>query len=211
MKNIKNILVAAAILSLTGCANYAVDNSAGRATVYEDTGTVSNTVSGVGIESQDILSVTDKMVRDMMSSYQLLVRDTPARVIIDSEYFVNESSSVVNKNLMTDRLRISLNRASKGRLVFVGRHYADMVNKERELKRSGIVDAGTIRKTQATAGADFRLGGRIASLDAMDTASQAKSRYTQIIFELVDLEYGTIVWSDIYEFKKSSQDDVVYR
>jgi len=211
MKNTNKVLMIVMALMSTSCAHYVVDNSAGRATTYEDSGTVSNSVAGVGVESQDIVGVTDKIMRDMMSSPALLSRETPPRVIIDSEYFINESSSVINKNLLTDRLRINLNRASKGRLIFVGRHLADMVNKERELKRSGMVDAGTIRKTQATAGADFRLGGRIASLDAIDTASQAKSRYTQITFELVDLEYGTIIWSDIYEFKKSAQDDVVYR
>lgn len=211
MKQFKNVLMLSLATALVGCSGMHIDNSAGRATVYEDVSTVSKAVSGTGIESQDIVSVTDKMVRDMMSSGSLMNRSQAARVIIDSEYFVNESSSTINKNMLTDRLRISLNRASKGRLVFVGRHYADMVSKERELKRSGIVDSGTIRRTQATAGADFRLGGRISSLDAMSTYSQTKSRYTQITFELIDLEYGTIVWSDIYEFKKSSRDDVVYR
>lgn len=157
------------------------------------------------------MSVTDKMVRDILSTPALLARTTPPRILIDSSYFKNESSSIVNKNLLTDRLRISLNRASKGRLIFIGRETMDMVNNERELKRSGSVDAGTIRQTQVTAGADFGLLGRISSLDAIDTSSQAKSRYTQISFELQDLENATIVWSNLYEFKKSAQDDVVYR
>lgn len=209
MQSKEKLIAACLAIGLFGCNS--IDNSGGRATIYEDTNTVSERVSGTGIESQDIVSVTDKMVRDMMSSGSLLNRSTAPRVIIDSEYFVNESSSTINKNMLTDRLRISLNRASKGRMVFVGRHYTDMVSKERELKRSGTVDAGTIRQTQATAGADFRLGGRISSLDAMSTNSQMKSRFTQITFEMIDLEYGTIIWSDIYEFKKSSQDDVVYR
>ncbi|WPC72853.1 penicillin-binding protein activator LpoB [Vibrio porteresiae] len=196
-------------LMLSACSG--IDNSAGRATVYEDASGSSKMVSGVGIESQDIITVTDKMMRDMLRSPSLMQRTTPPRVIIDSEYFTNESSSPVNKNLLTDRLRIGLNNAAAGKLIFVGRHFSDMVEKEREMKRTGVVDGGTIRKTQATAGADYRLGGRISSLDAMDTKDHAVSRYTQITFELIDLEYGTIVWSNYYEFRKSAQDDVVYR
>lgn len=207
---LKPILAAVAAASLAACSTTSVNNTAGRATVYEDVGT-SGRLQGIGLESQDLVSMTDRMMRDMMQNPVLVNRQTPARVIIDSEYFRNESSSRINKNAITDRLRVELNRASNGRMVFVGRHYSDMVESERELKRSGVTDGGTIRQTQATAGADFRLGGRISSLDAANTRSGEASRYHQVIFEMVDLEYGTIVWSGMYEMRKSAQDDIIYR
>lgn len=209
--NLKPIAVAAlALLTVTACGGNRVNNTAGRATVYEDPGT-SGRVQGIGLESQDLVSMTDRMMRDMMQNPQLVNRSMPARIIVDAEYFRNESSSRINKNSITDRLRVELNRAANGRMVFVGRHYSDMVESERDLKRSGVTDGGTIRQTQATAGADFRLGGRITSLDAMDTRSGEASRYHQVIFEMVDLEYGTIVWSGMYEMRKSAQDDIIYR
>lgn len=208
--NKKPLAAAAAALLIAGCATTSVNNSAGRATVYEDPGT-SGRVQGIGLESQDLVSMTDRMMRDMMGNPTLTNRSTPARIIVDSEYFRNESSSRINKNSITDRLRVELNRAANGRMVFVGRHYSDMVESERELKRTGVTDSGTIRQTQATAGADFRLGGRITSLDAADTRSGEASRYHQVIFEMVDLEYGTIVWSGMYEMRKSAQDDIIYR
>lgn len=215
MKNkIKNAALAVLVgVFVQGCATSTrtIDNSAGRATIYEDVSSSSTSVQGIGVESQDIVSMTDQMMRDMLQNPTLMNGSVAPRVIIDSQYMVNESTSRINKNMLTDRLRINLNRASNGRLVFVGRHYSDMVSKERELKRDGMVDAGTIRSTQATAGADFRLGGRITSLDALDTQTQTKSRYHQVIFEMVDLELGTIVWSGIYEFKKTAQDDIIYR
>ncbi|RZQ56189.1 penicillin-binding protein activator LpoB [Pseudidiomarina tainanensis] len=210
MKYLVMTAALASTLVLAGCSSTTIDNSAGRATVYEDARSPGK-VQGVGVESQDIMAVTDQMMRDMLSNPQLVSREVAPRIIIDSQYFTNESSSRINKNMLTDRLRINLNRASNGRLVFVGREYADMVEKERELKRMGVVDGGTIRSTQATAGADFRLVGRIMSLDAMDTRSQERSRYHQITFELVDLELGTYVWSGMYEFQKTAQDDVIYR
>jgi PBP1b-binding outer membrane lipoprotein LpoB len=204
-------LIAGGVL-LSGCQTNAskINNTAGRATVYVAPETP-GPVQGVGIESQDIISMTDKMMRDMLANPTLAGRRTPPRVIVDSEYFINESSSRINKNMISDRLRIGLNQHSQGRMVFVGRHYSNMVAKERQLKRTGAVDAGTIRQTQAQAGGDFRLGGRISSHDAIDRNSGIKSRYSQIIFEMVDLEYGTIVWSGIYEFKKAAQEDVMYR
>lgn len=211
MNKVVMMAAAASVLVLAGCSSTKrIDNTAGRATVYEDARSPGK-VQGVGVESQDIMAVTDQMMRDMLSNPQLVGRQVAPRIIIDSQYFTNESSSRINKNMLTDRLRINLNRAANGRIVFVGREYADMVEKERELKRMGVVDGGTIRQTQATAGADFRLVGRIMSLDAMDTASQERSRYHQITFELVDLELGTYVWSGMYEFQKTAQDDIIYR
>lgn len=208
------ILITVSIITLlTGCASndsVTYDNTAGKATIYEPIAQ-SGSVAGIGVESQDIVSMTDQMMRDMLRNPMLVSPGISRRIIIDSEYMVNESTSRINKNMMTDRLRVNLNRAANGRMVFVGRHFSNMVMKERELKRSGLVDAGTIRATQATAGADFRLGGRITSLDSLDTKTQQKSRYHQVTFEMVDLELGTIVWSGIYEFKKTAQDDIVYR
>lgn len=197
-------------VSLTaGCASN-IDNTRGEATVYEDASTTGK-VGGVGIESQDIVAVTDEMMRDMLANPMLAGRDVPPRIIIDNEYLRNESSSVVNTNMLTDRLRIELNRAANGRMVFVGREYAGMVQKERDLKRDGAVDGGTTRETAAQAGADYRMAGRITSLDAADRSDGTQSRYSQITFEMVDLELGTIVWSGLYEMRKAARDDVVYR
>lgn len=200
--------ILAAGLVLSACQS--VDNTAGRKTTYIDPGSV-GPVTGVGIESQDIIGMTDQMMRDMLSQPRLANAQVPPNVIIDSEYFHNESSSRLNKNSITDRLRVGLNRAAAGRMNFVGRHYADMVSKERELKRQGVVDRATQGSASAPKGGDYRLGGRITSLDSRDPKSGMMQRYNQIIFEMVDLETSDIVWSGIYEFAKSAQDDIIYR
>ncbi|RBW49225.1 penicillin-binding protein activator LpoB [Marinobacter sp. F3R11] len=210
----KNAFIAACTFAATsilvsGCASN-IENVQGKPTVYEDASTTGS-VGGVGIESQDVVAMTDQMMRDMLANPMLTGRATPPRIIIDNEYLKNESTSVINTNMLTDRLRIELNRAANGRMVFVGRHFSDMVQKERDLKRDGAVDGGTIRQTAAQAGADFRLGGRISSLDAIDRDTGTKSRYSQITFEMIDLELGTIVWSGLYEMRKAARDNVVYR
>jgi PBP1b-binding outer membrane lipoprotein LpoB len=198
----------AAALGVSACQ--AVDNAAGRPTVYEDVGAPGR-VSGVGIESQDIVATSDKMMRDMLANPTLAGAAPPPRVILDAAYVSNESTQRINKNLIVDRLRVGLQRAAAGRMIFVSRENADMVEKERELKRAGYVDTATTGLTRAQAGADYRLAGRINSQQGLDRGDGTASGYYQITFDMIDLESGVIVWTDMYEFKKSAQDDVVYR
>jgi PBP1b-binding outer membrane lipoprotein LpoB len=208
---IKYLAIAAGAVVLTGCATQNLDNSAGRKTVYQDVATTSSTIAGVGVESQDVVSMTERMMRDMLATPAIAGRSTPPRIVIDSANFTNDSSSRINKNVITDRLRIELSRAAQGRMVFVGSEYSKMIERDREAKRSGQTDGGTIRATKAQAGVDFRLVGRINSLDAAKRSSGTVSRYHQITFELLDTELGTIVWANMYEFKKEAQDDILYR
>ena len=141
-------------LTLAACSS-GVDNTAGTPTTYQDPQT-RGAVGGVGIESQDIVSMTDQMMRDMLTNPQLTADGgTPPRVIIDDAYFENRSSQRIDKQLVVNRLRVGLSRASNGRMVFVGRQYADAVEKERQLKRDGVVDSATTGLTEATAGADY--------------------------------------------------------
>ncbi len=90
------IAAAMAVSFVSGCAT--VDNSAGVATISVDPGTRSR-VAGIGIQSHDIVSMSDRMMRDMMSSPVLAGRGTPPQVLVDSELFVNESAQRLNKNL----------------------------------------------------------------------------------------------------------------
>lgn len=168
-------------------------------------------VSGTGIEGQDVVSIADKMVRDMLANPHLAGRQSPPQVIIDGEFFTNESTQRINKNIVTDRLRVALNRASQGRMVFVSRQASAMVQQERDLKREGYTDEGTLGLTRGQAGGDFRLQGNISSLDSRNNRTGVTQRFTQLTFEMVDLERATIVWSNSYDIARASADDVVYR
>ena len=64
---------------------------------------------------------------------------------------------------------------------------------------------------KATLGSDYKLGGRITSLDQKSTRTGLTQRMTQITFEMFDVETGEIVWSGIYDFVRAASDDVVYR
>lgn len=195
---------------LTGCVTEGIPYSSGIPPMTVNPAT-QGPVSGVGIEGQDIVSMTDQMVRDMLANPTLAARTTPPRVVIDSRYFRNEGSQPINRDLITNRLLVELNRAAKGRMIFLTRNNINMVEKARNLKRSGVTDEGTTGLTNAIAGADYRLTGEIATLDERNVRTGMIERYNQITFEMIDLESGAIVWSGQYEFERAADDDVVYR
>lgn len=212
MKQCHLVVAGLMCISLQGCMvnTTRVDDSPGKASMYEDVNTQGE-VAGIGVESQDIYSMTDKMMRDMLATAALAGRSVAPRVIVDDSNFVNESSSIINKKLITERLMINLNRASSGRMVFLERQAAAMVEKERTLKRQGVLSHGTMGSAAAPAGADFSMTGRIMSLSSTSPTTGKMSRYHQISFKMVDLETGIVVWTGMYEFKKTAQDDVIYR
>jgi hypothetical protein len=196
--------------ALAGCVTAGIKNPAGVATIQVDP-SIAGPVAGVGIEGHDIVSMTDQMMRDMLGNAVLAGRPKPPRVVIDSQYFRNEGSQAINRDLITDRLRVNLNRASQGRLTFVTRANLTMVAGERDLKREGATDVGTTGMLKAMMGADYRLTGAISTLDSRNPKTGMIQRYNQIGFEMVDLESGEIVWSGLYEFARAAADDVVYR
>jgi PBP1b-binding outer membrane lipoprotein LpoB len=194
------------VAALCACApgTRSIDNPSGRPPVYVNPGETDQ-VSGVGFESQDLVAMTDEMMRDMLANEAIARAKVKPRVVIDDQYFRNESSERVNKSMITDRLRVNLNRAADGKIIFVGAQYLEMMQKERDLEgkpRPGGADLAQV---------DYRLGGRINTLDAVDQKTGARSRFFQITFEMFDIQSGEIVWSGMYDYKKSAQDDVIYR
>jgi len=202
------VVLAAAVL-VAGCQTTGVQNAAGTPTTYQDTRTA-GLVRGTGIESQDVESMVDKMVRHMLANPTLANAATPPRVIVDSAFFKNQSSQRFDKDLLIDQLATQLQIAANGRILFVNREMAHMVEKERTLKRDGVTDAGTVGLTRAVAGADYRLNGRITSLDQR-TVRGTEQRYMTIVFRMTDLESGITVWANQYKFKKAGRQSVVYR
>jgi len=168
-------------------------------------------VAGVGLEGHDIVSMTDRMARDMIAQPQIARRSTAPRIVIDAQYFKNEGAQIINRNTITDRLRVNLNRAAQGRMIFVGAENTAMVQLERDLKRSGKTDSGTVGLTKAQFGVDFRMAGRIAAVDSRNPKTGLMQRYTQVTLQLVDVESGALVWEDMYEIARASADDIIYR
>jgi len=200
------------IIFLSGCVT--VDkNYNSRQTHYVDPGKRSAApgIGDIGIDSYDIIEMTDKMTHEILSDPKFTNSVKPPRIVIDAKYFKNESTTRIDKNLITDRLRIELNRVTKGKMVFVGREYLKMMLDELSLKQSGVMEEGKREPELKVLGVDYRLGGRISTRDSVDPKTGGFSRYHQIVFELIDLNTGEIVWNGLHNFKKSVQENIIYR
>jgi hypothetical protein len=193
-----------------GCATPGPQYSAGVPARQIDPSTA-GPVAGVGVEGRDYVSMTDQMIRDMLTNRTLAAREKAPRIVIDSQYFKVGGSQAINRDLITERLRVNLNRAAQGRMSFIDRTHLDAIQRERDLKRQGVTDTGTVGMTQAVAGSDFLLRGAISSQDSRSASTGMTQRYNQISFEMVDVESSEIVWSGLYEFARAAADDVVYR
>ncbi|MGE3301943.1 MAG: penicillin-binding protein activator LpoB [Hyphomonadaceae bacterium] len=207
----KRLLCAGAFALLASACASGVSNTAGAPTTYVAPGAPA-AVQGVGVQSDDIASISDSMLRDLLNTPALVSRATPARVILDESEIKNFSSQILDKGLFTDRLRSGLNRNAAGKIFFINRASIARVQQERDLKRAGTVDVGTTGLTKAMAGADYQLTGAIRSQDAIDSKTGMTQRNTLITFQLTDLETGIIVWeSEAFDIGKAAQNDVVYR
>ena len=166
-------------------------------------------VSGLGIESKDIVLMTSKMVSDILRDPRFFNAEKTPRIIIDNRRFINESNQIINLNLLLDRLRIELMRESIGRLEFVSRENMDVVMEEKQLEMKGYTENEN-NDTIFMAGADYRMIGKITSLATSSNKTAVRSNYIQFSFELLDLVNGLSVWGNLYEVKKYGADDTIY-
>lgn len=204
--------VCIAVLVLSGCTGVSpkAQRYVGTPATYVDT-QVQGPVSGVGVESQDIDAMADKMARDLLATPEIAARTVPPRIVLDDSDFQNRGSQAFDKGMITDSLRVRLNRAARGRMTFLDRQHMATVERERELKRKGATDVGTTGLTRAVAGADFKLTGSIRTLNLSNNNTGMRQRRTQVTFEMTDLESSALVWSNDYTFQKSAADDITYQ
>jgi hypothetical protein len=161
-------------------------------------------VQGVGIAGRDIAAMTNQMARDLLSSVAVMGQGRVPRIIIDSSHFDIQGSQPLNRDLISQRLLVELNRAAAGRIAFVGRRHLGMVDEERAV-------TGKRPSDDSILGADFRLAGTFGTLDSYQASSGVQQRYNQVVFELVELTTSHVVWSGIYEVERAGADDIVYR
>ena len=192
---------------LAGCATSAgVQNPSG-VPVVEMRPDERGRVAGTGVESQDLVAVTDKMARSILSIPQIARAQHPPSVVLDP--VVNNTRFPINKDIFLTRIRTQLNSKSMGQVSFLDREMMKTLERERELKRSGQVTASADPNVVEFAGADYFLTGK---LDGMTTRTSAgTSDYVMYSFRLTDARTSRIVWEDVAEVKKQGLEDAAYR
>ncbi len=166
--------------------------------VYEDPASPGALVT-LGFGSQDIISLTDQMMRDILAHTFWRRRGSPPRVIIDRNCFTNQGSGYLNLRLITDRLRVELNRAARGRMIFVSPYlYEFQLHKDdpfgRQMASRGLYPHG----------AAYRLCGNITTIDIRSPNGMMLSRYTQVALEMVERKSARVVWGKVFSFRKAA-------
>jgi PBP1b-binding outer membrane lipoprotein LpoB len=164
-------------------------------------------VAGTGVESQDLVGVTDKMARSIMSIPQIANATTPPIIVLDP--VENKTRFPINKDIFLTRIRSELNKKSMGKVTFLARDRMAALEKERNLKREGAVTASSDPAKQEFLGANYFLTG---SLEGLSTRTKAgTSDYILYAFQLIDARTSAIVWEDNAEIKKQGLEDAAYR
>lgn len=197
--------VAAPAVFLTGCAT-GVENPSG-VPVTEMKADERGFVAGTGIESQDLVVVTDKMARGVLAIPEIANAKTTPRVVL--EPVVNETRFPISKDIFLTRIRTQLNEKAMGRVRFLDREMMKTLERERDLKRNGQVTASADPSVVEFRGADYFLTGKLQGLTTK--TAQGTSDYVLYSFRLTDARTSEIVWESSAEIKKQGGDDAAYR
>lgn len=197
--------VAAPALFLAGCAT-GVKNPSG-VPVTEMKADERGFVAGTGVESQDLVAVTDKMARGVLGIPEIAGAKVTPRIVLDP--VVNETRFPINKDIFLTRIRTQLNEKSMGKVRFLDREMMKTLERERDLKRSGQVTASADPNVVEFRGADFFLTGKLQGLTTRTSAGT--SDYVLYSFRLTDARTSEIVWESSSEIKKQGLEDAAYR
>lgn len=199
--------VAAGTALLAGCATTSGVRNPSGVPVTEMRPDERGFVAGTGIESQDLVSVTDKMARSILGIPEIARAQVRPYIVLDP--VVNNTRFPINKDIFLTRIRTQLNSKAAGRVSFLDREMMKTLERERALKQSGQVTASSDPNVVEFRGADFFLTGK---LDGMTTRTTAgTSDYVLYSFRLTNARTSEIVWEDVAEIKKQGLEDAAYR
>ena len=196
----------AIVALLAGCANQGVSNPSG-VPVTEMRPDERGFVAGTGVESQDLVTVTDKMARSILSIPQIVSANGTPRIVLDP--VVNETRFPINKDIFLTRIRTQLNSKAAGRVMFLARDRMAALEREQQLKQSGAVTSSSDPNVVEFKGADYFLTGKLQGLSTR--TSQGVSDYILYSFQLINARTSDIIWEDSAEIKKQGLEDAAYR
>ena len=189
-----------------GCASSGVKNPSG-AQVTEMRADERGFVAGTGVESQDLVTVADKMARGLLSLDQISAAKSPPYIVLDP--VMNETRFPINKDIFLTRMQTQLASKSGGKVLFLARERMETLLKERDAKRAGQFNATADPNVQEFKGADYFLTGKLQSLTTK--TKDGTSDYVLYTFQLIDARTSIIVWAGDHEIKKQGLEDASYR
>jgi len=207
LNNRKSLATLLAVGLVSGCASTSGVKNPSGTPVTEMRPDERGFVAGTGIESQDIVVVTDKMAKSILGTPQIANAQNPPCVVLDP--VDNQTRFPINKDIFLTRIRVELNSKARGKVVFLARDRMAALEKERQMKQAGQVTASADPNVVEFKGADFFLTGTLSG--ATTRTSAGTSDYILYSFQLVDARTSAIIWEDSAEIKKQGLEDAAYR
>lgn len=204
MKNASTAIVATALLGFVACTNV---NSPNGPSVTELRPDERGFVAGLGIESQDLVTISDKMARGILGAEP--IANAQGKPVIVLEPINNDTRFPIDKDIFLTRIRVSLSGNANGKIQFVAREHIDKLEAERDRKLAGLVTGGEKLQGNEFRGADFILTGTFKAISSRGNAGA--SDYVLYTFQLIDPDNSDIIWEGFHEIKKQGRDDVTYR
>jgi len=191
---------------ISGCASSGVKNPSG-IPVTQMRPDEQGFVAGTGVESQDLVMVTDKMSKSILATPQIANAQGVPRIVLDPVN--NNNRFPINKDIFLTRIRAELNKKSYGKVIFLARDRMAALEHERQLKQTGQVTSSSDPNKVEFKGADFFLTGTLSGLSTKTAAGT--SDYILYSFQLIDARTDEILWEDSAEIKKQGLEDAAYR
>jgi PBP1b-binding outer membrane lipoprotein LpoB len=198
------VVVPLSLALLAGCSKRPREREYGGITPQRVDPSEMSRGAGTGIESQDVLEVTDKMARRILGTPAIAeAAEPPVIGVLPVE---NNTRFPIQKDLFTDRIRAMLNSKTQGKVRFVARERMESVDLERQLKQEGALSG---KPEGMVLGVDYFLTGKLGGLS--QAGSTGQSDYVLYTFQLIDANTTEIMWEDYHDIKKEGMEDVIYR
>ncbi|MCI0534321.1 MAG: penicillin-binding protein activator LpoB [Verrucomicrobiales bacterium] len=208
--NLSNFLTPLALIAasglLVGCASTGVKNPSG-VPVTEMKADERGFVAGTGVESQDLVTVADKMARSILNTPEIARAQGTPRIVTDP--VLNDTRFPIKTEIFLSKIRAELNSKAAGKVRFLARERMATLERERDLKQGGQVTSSSDPHVVEFKGADFFLTGKLQGLSTR--TAKGTSDYILYTFQLVDARTSDIIWEDQAEIKKQGLEDAVYR
>ena len=192
MNKVLPLLSLSALLTfLAGCG--------GQARYVETTGT-ETIISVEQINIQDWIQAADDMTQNLLASGVLQRTEQQPPVLVVSR-IVNNTSEVVDTNLLTKRIRVALNQS--GQALTQTTATTQGFTEDQTAREMGELEAMRDPEAAAQARPDFSLSGRLIET----TAKAGKTRQATYTFQLslTQISTGLALWEDQVDITKQGK------
>ena len=206
MKAISRAIVSVAmiggLLALAGCAMFrqkVEDKDVSRLPAYDAT-----------YGAQDLRNLSEKVATSIATSD--FIRNQPGKLIMIIYGVQPRTTTFVDTQAMTDRMRHILMQKSNNKIMFVNE------SRRKELMTEQGFQAQNATDTTRTAvgkqlGAKYMLTGALIEMQKQTgkqaRVSKTKLVYYQLTIEITDLETGIIAWSTQEEFARTAREPLI--